>query len=50
LLEIGGEPPGEIAANADGAVLSPRYDQRNDGIARPMVRGPAVILRCEREA
>ena len=34
LLEIGGEPPGEIAADADGAVLSPRHDEGNDGIAR----------------
>jgi hypothetical protein len=50
LLEVGGETPGKIAADADGAVLSPRHDEGNYGIARRMVRGPAVILGCKREA
>src|SRR5262245_42923931 len=33
LPEIGGEPPGKIAADADGAVLSTRHHKGDDGIA-----------------
>ena len=34
------QPPGQIAADADGAVLSPRHDEGNDGIARRAVALP----------
>ena len=46
LLQVGGQPPGKIAADADGAVLGPRDDERDDRIAarRPRLNAHTATL------
>src|SRR5262249_41942117 len=41
LLEIGRQPPGKSASDADGAVLGPRHDKGNHGIAGGPLRPTA---------